>query len=225
MLAGLYWIAPLFLVGVGVLGWRWAWTNGTREDHGPLPAGTGVALPLSTEATGTTGWWGSVFALAASATLFASLLFGYAFLWTVAPDWPPPQLIARTVLEPALALLGAVLAIVGVRRAGPDGRTALTVAAGGQIALVLALVFLVVLRLPSPASHAYAATGAVVASYAIFHAALATTMLAFARARIGSGHIGGARLGELRIVRLWSDHAAGAGVVATLVLALPGWIA
>ncbi len=81
------------------------------------------------------------------------------------------------------------------------------------------------LRLPSPASHAYAATGAVVAAYAIFHATLAATMLAFARARIGSGHIGGARLGELRIVRLWSDHAAGAGVVATLVLALPGWIA
>ncbi len=225
MLAGLYWIAPLFLVGVGVLGWRWAWTNGTREDHGPLPAGPGVALPLSTEAPGTTGWWGSVFALAASATLFASLLFGYAFLWTVAPDWPPPQLIARTLLEPALALLGAVLAIVGVRRAGPHGRTALAVAAGGQIALVVALVLLVVLRLPSPASHAYAATGAVVAAYAIFHAALAATMLGFARARIASGHIGGARLGELRIVRLWSDHAAGAGVVATLVLALPGWIA
>jgi cytochrome c oxidase subunit I+III len=129
------------------------------------------------------------------------------------------------VLEPALALLGAVLAIAAVRRAGPDGRTALAVAAGGQIALVVALVLLVVLRLPSPASHAYAATGAVVAAYAIFHATLAATMLAFARARIGSGHIGGARLGELRIVRLWSDHAAGAGVVATLVLALPGWIA
>jgi cytochrome c oxidase subunit I+III len=90
---------------------------------------------------------------------------------------------------------------------------------------VIALAVLIGLRLPAPTSHAYAATGAAVAAYGIFHAALAGLMLAFVRARVAAGFVGGARQGEWRIVRLWSDHAAGAGVVAALVVALPGWLA
>ncbi|MDJ0278129.1 cytochrome c oxidase subunit I [Sphingomonas sp. 2R-10] len=220
MLAGLYPLAPLFLMMVAMLGWRWAWSNGQRRDFGPLPAGPGGAmLPIAGESGGTTGWWGSVFALTASGTLFASLLFGYAFLWTVAPDWPPRQLIARAPFELALAIAGALVAVVAARR----GQWLAALA--GQGAIVAAMVLLIVLRLPSPTSHAYAATGATVAAYAIFHAALAVWMLAFLRARIAAGFVGGRRQGEPRIVRLWSDHAAGAGIVAALVVALPGWFA
>ena len=50
-------------------------------------------------------------------------------------------------------------------------------------------------------------------------------MLAFLRMRIAAGFVGGGRQGEPRIVRLWNDHAAGAGIVAALVVALPGWLA
>ncbi|MGN5375593.1 cytochrome c oxidase subunit I [Sphingomonas hankookensis] len=220
MLGGLYPLAPLFLVAVAMLGWRWAWSNGQRRDFGPLPAGPGGAmLPIAGETRGTTGWWGSVFALTASGTLFASLLFGYAFLWTVAPDWPPPQRIARAPLELVLAIAGAGVAVVAARR----GQWAAALA--GQGAIVAAMVLLIVLRLPVPTSHAYAATSATVAAYAIFHAGLAMLMLAFLRVRITAGFVGGQRQGEPRIVRLWSDHAAGAGLVAALVVALPGWFA
>lgn len=220
MLFGLYPIAPVFLIAVVFLGWRWAWSNGQRRDFGPLPAGPGGAmLPIASEVTGTTGWWGSVFALSASATLFASLLFGYAFLWTVAPDWPPPVRIARAPFELVLALAGAGVAAIMVRRG------AWMAALGGQVAIVVALLLLIVLRLPAPTTHAYAATGATVACYAIFHAGLAAVMLAFVRARIKAGFVGGARQVEPRIMRLWSDHAAGSGVVAALVVALPGWFA
>jgi cytochrome c oxidase subunit I+III len=176
-------------------------------------------LPIASEVTGTAGWWGSVFALSASATLFASLLFGYAFLWTVAPDWPPPVRVARAPFELVLALGGAAIAVVAMRR----GRWAAALA--GQVAIVAAMILLVTLRLPGPATHAYAATGATVAAYAIFHAGLAAIMLAFLLARIRAGFVGGVRQVEPRIVRLWSDHAAGSGIVAALVVALPGWFA
>lgn len=223
MLAGFYPVAPLFLIGVVVLGWRWAWTNGQRRDHGPMPAGPdGAVLSIAAERHGTVGWWGSILALAASATLFGSLLFGYAFLWTVAPDWPPPELIARTLGEPVLAIGGALVAAWGARRGGRGG---MALAGAGQVAIVVALALLVALRLPAPTGHAYAATGAAVAAYGIFHAGLAAVMLWFVRARIAAGYIGGRRIGELKIVRLWSDHAAGAGIVAALVIAVPGWIA
>jgi cytochrome c oxidase subunit I+III len=223
MLAGLYWIAPLFLIGVVLLGWRWAASNGQPRDHGPLRAGPGVALPIAAETHGTTGWWGSVFALAASTTLFASLLFGYAFLWTVAPDWPPPRIVARTILEPLLALVGAAVALLTLRRA--IDRQSLLAATLGQAALLVALALLIALRLPPPASHAYAATGAAVAAYGIFHAGLAALILLFVRTQIARGRIGGARQGALRIAKLWSDHGAIAGLLALMVVALPGWLA
>jgi cytochrome c oxidase subunit I+III len=219
MLAGLYPVAPLFLVGVIVLGWRWGWTHGRRDDVGPVTAGHDRALPTAFEVEGTVSYWGSVFALAASATLFASLLFGYAFLWTVAPNWPPPVLFAPMLWQPLLALGGAGVALVAARR------DAVTLALVGQAAIIFALIGVIAFALPAPASHAYAATSVTVAGYALFHAGIAAIILAFLRARIGAGFVAGARQGERRIARLWSDHAAGSGVVTMLVLAIPGWLA
>lgn len=217
MLAGLYPIAPLFLLGVIWAGWRWAWTNGWRDPVGAIDAGRGLTLPTCFEARRTTGWWGSVLAIAASATLYGSLLFGYAFLWTVAPNWPPPMLVAPAVVAPLLALAGAAAALVGTRR-GPRAA-----AAGGQAAILVGFVWLLATGMPAATSHAYAATGAVVAAYAIFHAGVALAMEAFVAARVRAGYASAA--GEARIAALWSDHAAGAGLVSMIVLVLPGWLA
>lgn len=218
MLAGLYVVAPVFVVAVVGLGWCWAWSNGIRIDVGPVPIGNGLSLPTSFEAVRTTGWWGSVFALCASATLFTALIFGYVFLWTIAPNWPPPALIAPSLAGPLLGVAGAAAAVVGSR----SGRRTLGLA--GQLAIVAAMVWLLAAA-PSPSSHAYGATSAMLAAYAIFHAALAAIMYAFLIARARAGFHSQARDGETRIVRLWSDHAAGAGIAVIALLALPGWLA
>jgi len=219
MLAGLYPVAPLFLPVVAWLGWRWAWSNGALADVGAVDVGEGQRLPTSFEAERTTGWWGSVLALGASATLFGALLFGYAFLWTVAPNWPPPALVAPSLVVPVLAAAGAGIAFVTMRRG------AALAALGGQAAIVVSLVLLLAVAAPAPTAHAYAATSAAVAAYGIFHAALAMLMLAFVVARARRGYHSAARSGEQRIVRLWSDHAAGAGAFCAILLVLPGWLA
>lgn len=217
MLAGLYLVAPIFLVGTVAMGWRWAWTNGTRQDVGAMAAGDGTTLPTSFEAPRTTGWWGSVFALSASATLFVSLLFGYAFLWTIAPNWPPPVLISPSLLGPVLAGAGAAAAIWGARGHAPT-------ALAGQLAIV-AGVALILASAPAPSSHAYAATSATLAGYAIFHAGLAAVMHGFVLARRRAGYHSAARDGERQIVRLWSDHGAAVGAFVAVLLVLPGWLA
>jgi cytochrome c oxidase subunit I+III len=95
MLIKAYWLVPLAGVGRRCPGGRWVWSLGQRTDHGPQDAGRGVMLPYASETARPPGWWGSVFLLIADATFFGSLLFGYAFLWTVAPNWPPAGLGCR----------------------------------------------------------------------------------------------------------------------------------
>ena len=75
MLLSLYWLAPVFIAGVAVMVWRWAATTGTMQDPGPVDAGQGLCLPTSFDVRGSVGYWGSVLAVAASGTLFASLVF------------------------------------------------------------------------------------------------------------------------------------------------------
>ena len=84
---------PLAAVGVvltiaSFLGW--AYQYGLREDAPLLSAGGGYSLLPHFAAPSSPGWWGMLFAIVADGTLYAALLFGYLFLWTVAPAWPPP---------------------------------------------------------------------------------------------------------------------------------------
>src|SRR5690606_2389228 len=79
------------LVAVVVL-LRWSWLNG---DH--PSAGGGAArharphgLPLHPYTFDGPGLWGMGVTLLADAALYGSLLFGWLFLWTVAPRWEPP---------------------------------------------------------------------------------------------------------------------------------------
>ena len=61
---------------------------------------TELAAAYGLSVTGTMLLELSLFLLLANSVLFGSLLFGYAFLWTVAPNWPPPL-----ILQPGPAAL------------------------------------------------------------------------------------------------------------------------
>ncbi|MGR3467200.1 MAG: cytochrome c oxidase subunit I [Shimia sp.] len=213
-----YWAVPIALAGVVALALRWAWTLGARGETGLQDAGHGLSLPLASDSADPPGWWGSSFLLVANATLFGSLLFGYAFLWTIAPNWPPPALIAPGIALPALVAGGAVLAAGAIARA----QTALPVlaAALGCAAMAGGLGGLA-LRAADPTAHAYNATIWVLAGYGTIHAALAALMALYLVARIRSGYAGPGRIGEIRIVRLWTAYAVGVSVLAMGAIVLP----
>lgn len=220
-----YWLVPVALVGVIVLAWRWVWTIGRQKGIERQDIGNGIVLPNAVAVDRAPGWWGSVFLLVCDATFFGSLLFGFAFLWTVAPGWPPPQWFAPSTIALVAGLLGAATTVIATRvamRAGRGGAyVALTIALGAVLVQAVASGALALLA-PAPTEHAYGATLFVLGSYGVFHAALVAIMLVYLMARMYRGYASPQRPAAFFIVGLWVDYLA---IVSTLVLGvahLPG---
>jgi cytochrome c oxidase subunit I+III len=230
VLLKLYWLTPLGLAAVAALALRWVWQLGARADLGPQDAGRGLVLPHAGETDRSPGWWGTAFLLVANATFFGSLLFGYAFLWTVAPGWPPQAWLTPSLIELGIGIaavlagaLGMRLAIRGNRRDGRAG-PGLAVALAGTLTAAATFVVLLV-RVPPPVEHAYAATLFVLGAYVLVHALLAGLMQAFLVARLRRGYTSPNRRAEFHIVSLWSDYLAGVAVLALLAAHVPGFLA
>lgn len=229
MLAGLYWLALAPLAGVIALAWRWAWALGTRQDIGLVEIGHGQSAPVHTEAQGSPGAWGSGFLLVADATFFASLLFGYAFLWVIAPNWPPPALIDGGLVPAMVAAVASISALLlihtGHRQVADGalvkGRTHVLAAAALQAVTIAALVAGGLVALPSPQSHAYGAASWALLAYSIVHAFIALFGAAFASARIGAGYVSPLRAQELRTARLFGGYSAGVTIIILMCLYAP----
>ncbi|MEP3435316.1 MAG: cytochrome ubiquinol oxidase subunit I, partial [Hoeflea sp.] len=169
------------------------------------------------------------FLLVANATLFGSLLFGYAFLWTIAPGWPPPAFMEPSLPNMLAAAGGAVLAAGGTAMAvrnnqnGSKPVAALLAAVAGALGLVVAFAVLL-WSAPSAAGHAYNATIVVLGSYGLFHAVLTSLMLLFLLARHGAGYMSQRRRGELSIVMVWSIYLFVVTGLIILAVYLPGLV-
>jgi len=224
LLFGFYWLALPPLAIVVALAWRWAWTLGWRQEIGPVTIGAGETALTHREAPGAPGWWGTIFLLVADGTLLGSLLFGYAFLWVVAPNWPPPELIAagwpQGILAGLAALAGTVLTRLAASAcvAGNNASASLwsALAVGAQAIVIAALLWLGIAELPAPTGHAYAASSWAMIAYAMLHAFIALLCAAFIRARIASGHVRADRGLETSVAQLFGDYA---GVATWLILA------
>ena len=226
MLIKAYWLVPLSLAGVAMLAIWWAWSLGSRKDQGLRPVGHGLVLPLASEVKRPPGWWGSLFLLLANGVFFGSLLFGYAFLWTVAPNWPPPAWLEPGLPGPLLALGGAALALGGIRLADRTLRRGtgpwLGLLAGLTGLAALGGAGVTVLTGTTPDAHAYDATLWVVAGYVVFHAALAGLMTVFFALRAAGGYLSSRRIGAARVVRLWTDYAVAAALLGLGAAWVPG---
>ncbi|WP_111557283.1 cytochrome c oxidase subunit I [Paracoccus sediminilitoris] len=216
MLIKAYWLVPIS--GVGVLGCAlvWAWGLRRTTPEGLLPVGRGLSLPVASEVAHPPGWWGSLFLLLANGTFFGSLLFGYAFLWTIAPNWPPQAWAQPGLLPLALLAGGAGVALVAARV-----RKLWWLTCAAMLAMALAAV-MVLRAAPDPTQHAYAATVWVLAGYAILHQGLALIMAAFFGATRIAGHAPETTVGLQRIARLWSDYAVAVSVIGIGAAILPG---
>ncbi|MBE7184050.1 MAG: cytochrome c oxidase subunit I [Methylobacterium mesophilicum] len=229
LLFGFYALALVPLGLVALLGWHWAWQLGARADLGPLSAGRGQMLPTHWEAREAPGWMGSLFLLGADGTLGVSLLFGYAFLWTIAPNWPPPHLISGGWPEAVAAFSGAALGAAAAGRAAgavledrlADARRMLLFAVAAQAVTITAFALIAFRRLPDPTAHAYGAASAMLVAYAVLHAGLGLVTALFVYRRIGAGYVSPARNLEPRVAALFNAFAGGAAFLVLVALMLP----
>jgi cytochrome c oxidase subunit I+III len=229
LLFGYYWLALLPMAGVTALAWRWAWVLGSRSDVGMVSIGRGQTAPIHREVRGSPGWWGGTLLLVSDGTLFASLLFGYAFLWVIAPNWPPPVRIDGGILPSliaaAAAVGGALLIHQAHRRVAAEAldsaRPLALGAAVAQLGVMAALVALGASALPAPQSHAYAAASWALIVYGVLHAFIALFSAAFVYVRIGAGYVSAARSQEAATARMFAGYSAATTILVLLCLLVP----
>jgi cytochrome c oxidase subunit I+III len=225
-----YWLIPLSLIGVIGIAFLWAWPLGARTDSEEEHVGSGVRLPHAAEIERTPGWWGSAFLIATDAVFFGSLIFGYGFLWTSAPNWPPPHWGTPAPLALAAGLIGAGAAILGSRfamRANLRSRSpwaGVSLGAGGLASSIVSIAVLLT-HIADPVQHAYGATALFLLAYALLHVAVSLTVTSFLAMRIATGFTSFRRRSLFAISRLWSDYAAFVTVISVLATQLPSLLA
>lgn len=229
-----YLLAPLGAAVALALFWRWAWSIGLREDPAPVRVRGDLALPIHDVAARSPGRTGLLWTLVADGAFLASLLFGHAFLATVAPGGLQPPAQVGGALWPTLAAAALlVLAALGFRRADarnasgdPGGRQRwLAVAAIAGLASLMLLATGVLPGLPSPREHAQGAAIGLLLVYVLFHAGVGLVFAAYAWMRGRAGFVSPARRVELVTARLWGDYTAATGVLVLVAVQLPAWLA
>ena len=206
----------------------WLWQSGLKADPDPVDVGMGERLLPHPAAERPPGWWGMAFALVADGALFASLVFGYLFLWAIAPGWPPPRFVSADPLLPlatAAALgIGLWSGLRAVAANGPGDRSAvrsrLLAGAGAGVAAAAGFLAVALLLAPPPDEHAYGAAVAVLCGYGALHALLAAIASGFAWARDRAGYVSSALALELRNADLLWRYTAASGLTVLLLVHL-----
>lgn len=216
MLAGLYVLTPLAMAAIAVASVSWAGSDGARGTMTSIPLGDGRERPVNQATERSLGWWGSSILLIANGALFASLLFGAAYLAVVAPGWPADAEAARQADASLAAASGAVLVLL----AGVAGFLAAradrlwTAGSIGRPGLAVALPFLTLLIGASghlwsmaghPTAHALFALQAVLLGYVTAHFILCgLILLGVHRARTG----GQMSLAGVAVARQWLSYSS-----------------
>ena len=91
LLVGAYTLAGVFVIATLLMVLRWSWLNGAHPVAAPVSPNEPTDPPLHSRTTNGPGLWGMIIGLMANATLYLSLLFGWFYLWTVAPNWSVPE--------------------------------------------------------------------------------------------------------------------------------------
>ncbi|MBS8241547.1 cytochrome c oxidase subunit I [Marinobacter lipolyticus] len=188
---------------------RWSWENGAH----PAVAPGGDASPeephLHSRTSDGPGLWGMVVVLMSDGTLYVSLLFGWFYLWTAAPEWavPDKQPISVALLVASGLLLtvatGLYQKAVSRLKGGCADRlgSLLWWVAGLATVHWVLLVLTIVMGSLKPQELAHDAVILVALLYLAIHSGLALIMTALQAARVRFGYVGEALPYEPIVIR------------------------
>lgn len=204
---------------------RWAWIGGSRVDLDPVEAAPGVHLETHLSSPGAPGWWAMACSLVGNAAIYASLLFGYFFLLTMAPNRPssasldlPLMLGVMLVVAPVAAAVAVHKACIGNYRGQGAARDFWLVLAALVSVAAAGAWFLIMPVLPDAASHAYASISLVLVCYVGGHCAVGAIMAIHVALRGRAGYVSRQRSLEPSVVRMWVIYTAFIALISTAAL-------
>jgi cytochrome c oxidase subunit I+III len=211
LLAKAYLLAILASLVAAVVLLRWSWENGAHPKAAPDAKTQPGDPPLHSRTCDGPGIWGMGVTLLANGALYLALLFGWFYLWTVAPDWIPaerslpawPLLASLLVLTPACIWLRRTLTRL---RRSDDAALARNLGALALLGLLQSALLLWALLDAelSPRAMAHDAVISVLLGYALLHCLLASLLTALQVARVGYGYVGAhAPYEPLVVGQLW----------------------
>ena len=223
LLFKVYWLA---LVGLVIVSGLMVFTGcfaGLKKDHGALDAGMKAKLPLHTEVMNSPPWLALCITLFANGTLFASLIFGVFYLWLIAPNWPPEEILNLPVIWPIVAIaLMAGKAIIVRFLITASTKTPILILLFALKIVVMSILAIIAFKLPDPQTHAYSAANFVLISYVILHLFVGVLFTVSNFIRLKTGYVSPKRNLDLRLTQLWTNYTVATGTIAiSIVLILP----
>lgn len=219
LLFKLYWGALLACLVVLALLLRWSWENGAHPQAAPDARTQPGEPPLHSRTCDGPGLWGMAVTLLANGALYLSLLFGWFYLWTVAPDWqvpPQPPFDQRLLLVSGVLLGLAVLYQRPLLQRLRKGQgEASTLFRGFSVMALLGLLQSALLLWAllggalAPRASAHDAVVVVLLSYSLLHGLLASVLSALQAMRVRWGYVGAhAPYEPLVVAQLWHYNLA-----------------
>ncbi len=190
---------------------RWAWENGAHPKAAPDAKVMPEDPPLHSRTFDGPGLWGMGISLLADSTLFISLLFGWFYLWTAAPQWQAPEQILFS--RELLFLSGFILTLATlwftqiIKRVRKRNIQFLQINLWGISLLglihtgITSVVLLDSNLHPTQTSHDAVIT--VMLLYQIIHSIFSVIMAVILALRVSYGYIGKKALYEPVVVERW----------------------
>ncbi|TBV00683.1 cytochrome c oxidase subunit I [Phytopseudomonas dryadis] len=217
LLGKVYWLAILACVASTLVLLRWSWENGAHPKAAPDARTQPGEPPLHSRTCDGPGLWGMGVTLLANGALYLSLLFGWFYLWTVAPNWQVPD---APVFDQRLLLASAVLLSVAavwqrqvlkrLRRGDDSGLTTcfvgLTLLGLGHSAL---LFWALLAGDLAPRATAHDAVIFVLLVYSLGHGLLAAVLSALQALRVRYGYVSATSPYEPLVVEQWWNYSLG----------------
>lgn len=217
LLTKVYWLGLIMTVVSVVLLLRWSWENGAHPNAAPDARVVEGDPPLHSRTHDGPGLWGMGVTLLANGSLFLAMLFGWFYLWTVAPAWQlptqPPLHFAPWLASGALLSFATVWLRYTVKRLRRDAAPHLLqhlwwVTGIGAVHLALSI-FLWQTSSLAPKATSHDAVITVMLYYQLAHSALAVIMTALQAWRVRLGFVGLNAPYEPVVVARWWYYTTG----------------
>ncbi|WP_019624806.1 cytochrome c oxidase subunit I [Thioalkalivibrio thiocyanoxidans] len=198
LLVRTYDVALVGVVAAAVFLLRWGWVNGAHPGMAPLSNDEPTDPPLHSRTTDGPGLWGMVVTLMANGTLYLCLIFGWVYLWTVAPEWVFPEdprlPLSGMLVSGGLLVIAALLQHRAAKRLAAGNAAGLQARlwqAAGLGAAHFAVLLWLTLEAPlEPTGNSHDAVLLMLLIYLLFHGALAALLTAMQALRVARGYIG-----------------------------------